>query len=83
MTDDRMDDLVAAGARERARAAVAVARFRRDSREAADSAASAARKAAAAIRWGGAAAVATGLLFRVLKLRRGVTVARWLWKLRG
>ncbi len=73
--------LLQAGEEARDRARVSRERFEEDSARFASDADAAVRKTASSLKWGASAFLASAVLYRLVKFRRGFRGLRWLWSL--
>lgn len=80
MSDD-LDALVAAGVRERGRAAASWRAVEENTRRVVSEAAAGVETAGTTIKWGGLLMVAAAILLRWTKLRTGWRAGRFLWTL--
>jgi hypothetical protein len=81
MSGESLEELVERGRRERERAGSRWKTLEFQTRETAGTARQGLEKAGATVKWGGLAVVASAVLFRFLKIRRGFNTARWIWAL--
>ncbi len=81
MSAENLEELIERGRRERERAGSRWKALEFQTRETADAARRGLEKAGATVKWGSLAVVASAVLFRFLKIRRGFNTARWIWAL--
>ncbi len=74
-------ELLRAGAEARGRARNSLGRFEEESARLASDADAAVRKTASSLKWGASAFLASAVLYRLVKFRRGFRGIRWIWSL--
>lgn len=78
---DAWGELLRAGSEARGRACDSWGRFEDESGRLAADADAAIRKTASGLKWGASAFLASAVLYRLVKFRRGFRGIRWLWSL--
>jgi hypothetical protein len=79
--ETELETLIREGGEARGEVRLRLALLRRETGRLASDADVAARKGVTVLKWGGGAFIASAVLFRLLKLRRGFRGIRWLWSL--